>query len=167
MAQKKEVRIIAIFGGSINTLHKTGFNQYVISLIQSWLSVPLFIHCVKGKWMIWMLRLRQWSRYELGRQPANTKLSSNVTVRRVRVRGGNFKFRALRLDSGNFAWGSEVCFQGLLSRPASALWPSASNPVCWAYLSPSGTHIDCSFSVVSCTHVDWNFFVVWDGHIWT
>ena len=47
-------------------------------------------------------------RYELGRQPANTKLSSNVTVRRVRVRGGNFKFRALRLDSGNFAWGSEV-----------------------------------------------------------
>lgn len=47
-------------------------------------------------------------RYELGRQPANTKLSSNVTVRRVRVRGGNYKFRALRLDSGNFAWGSEV-----------------------------------------------------------
>ena len=47
-------------------------------------------------------------RYELGRQPAMTKLSSNVTVRRVRVRGGNFKFRALRLDSGNFSWGSEV-----------------------------------------------------------
>ena len=47
-------------------------------------------------------------RYELGRQPAMTKLSSNVTVRRVRVRGGNFKFRALRLDHGNFAWGSEA-----------------------------------------------------------
>ena len=47
-------------------------------------------------------------RFELGRQPANTKLSSNVTVRRVRVRGGNSKFRALRLDSGNFSWGSEV-----------------------------------------------------------
>ena len=47
-------------------------------------------------------------RFELGRQPANTKLSSNVTVRRVRVRGGNFKFRALRLDVGNFAWGTEV-----------------------------------------------------------
>ena len=47
-------------------------------------------------------------RYELGRQPANTKLSSAVTVRRVRVRGGNFKFRALRLDHGNFAWGSEA-----------------------------------------------------------
>lgn len=26
----------------------------------------------------------------------------------VRVRGGNYKHRALRLDSGNFSWGSEV-----------------------------------------------------------
>lgn len=25
----------------------------------------------------------------------------------VRVRGGNLKYRALRLDAGNFAWGSE------------------------------------------------------------
>lgn len=47
-------------------------------------------------------------RFELGRQPANTKLSGNVTVRRVRCRGGNLKFRALRLDSGNFSWGSEA-----------------------------------------------------------
>ncbi|KAF9621626.1 hypothetical protein IFM89_024950 [Coptis chinensis] len=48
------------------------------------------------------------SRYELGRQPANTKLSSNKTVRRIRVRGGNVKMRALRLDTGNFSWGSEA-----------------------------------------------------------
>lgn len=47
-------------------------------------------------------------RYEMGRQPAMTKLSSNVAVRRVRVRGGNSKFRALRLDTGNFSWGSEA-----------------------------------------------------------
>ncbi|GFP88544.1 40S ribosomal protein s8, partial [Phtheirospermum japonicum] len=47
-------------------------------------------------------------RYELGRQPANTKLSGNKTVRRVRVRGGNVKWRALRLDTGNFSWGSEA-----------------------------------------------------------
>jgi small subunit ribosomal protein S8e len=47
-------------------------------------------------------------RYELGRVAANTKLSSNVCVRTVRVRGGNSKFRALRLDSGNFSWGSEA-----------------------------------------------------------
>ncbi|CAL8462202.1 g1733 [Coccomyxa elongata] len=51
---------------------------------------------------------RKKRKFELGRQPANTKLSSNVTVRRVRVRGGNFKFRALRLDAGNFSWGSEA-----------------------------------------------------------
>ena len=44
----------------------------------------------------------------MGRQSANTKLSSNVAVRKLRVRGGNFKFRALRLDTGNFAWPTEV-----------------------------------------------------------
>ena len=64
------------------------------------------------------------TRYELGRQPANTKLAAShskdtkdkdgklqkVTtgdVRMVRCRGGNMKFRALRLDHGNFSWGSE------------------------------------------------------------
>jgi len=30
-------------------------------------------------------------------------------IHTVRVRGGNLKFRALRLDSGNFSWGSENC----------------------------------------------------------
>jgi len=57
-----------------------------------------------GKKKAW----RKKRKYELGRQPANTKLSSNKTVRRIRVRGGNVKWRALRLDSGNFAWGSEA-----------------------------------------------------------
>merc|ERR1712244_57172 len=28
--------------------------------------------------------------------------------RRLRVRGGNYKFRALRLDSGNFSWPTEA-----------------------------------------------------------
>jgi hypothetical protein len=51
---------------------------------------------------------RKKKKYELGRQPANTKLSSNVAVRTVRTRGGNTKFRALRLDQGNYSWGSEV-----------------------------------------------------------
>ncbi|KAI8471880.1 MAG: 40S ribosomal protein S8 [Monoraphidium minutum] len=51
---------------------------------------------------------RKKKKYELGRQPANTKLSSNVTVRTVRTRGGNTKFRALRLDHGNYSWGSEA-----------------------------------------------------------
>lgn len=30
-------------------------------------------------------------------------------IHEVRVRGGNLKHRAMRLDSGNFAWGSEHC----------------------------------------------------------
>jgi len=48
-------------------------------------------------------------RYDMGRPSANTKLSSaNITIRPVRVRGGNMKYRALRLDSGCFAWPSEV-----------------------------------------------------------
>jgi small subunit ribosomal protein S8e len=51
---------------------------------------------------------RKKKKYEMGRVPANTKLSSNVAVRKVRVRGGNSKFRALRLDTGNFSWGSEA-----------------------------------------------------------
>merc|ERR1712137_1441117 len=29
-------------------------------------------------------------------------------IHTVRVRGGNKKFRALRLDQGNFSWGSEA-----------------------------------------------------------
>ncbi|KAI0674928.1 40S ribosomal protein S8 [Trametes maxima] len=49
---------------------------------------------------------RKKRKFELGRQPANTKLGPK-RVHTVRVRGGNLKFRALRLDTGNFAWGSE------------------------------------------------------------
>ena len=49
-------------------------------------------------------------KYELGRLPANTKLAPNDNrVSTVRVRGGNLKFRAQRLDHGNFSWGSQAC----------------------------------------------------------
>ncbi|KAH8119210.1 40S ribosomal protein S8 [Phellopilus nigrolimitatus] len=49
---------------------------------------------------------RKKRKFELGRQPANTRLGAK-RIHSVRTRGGNTKFRALRLDSGNFAWGSE------------------------------------------------------------
>ncbi|KAF7321636.1 40S ribosomal protein S8 [Mycena kentingensis (nom. inval.)] len=49
---------------------------------------------------------RKKRKFELGRQPANTKLGPK-RVHSVRVRGGNLKYRALRLETGNFAWGSE------------------------------------------------------------
>ncbi|KAI8585377.1 ribosomal protein S8e/ribosomal biogenesis NSA2 [Geranomyces variabilis] len=51
-------------------------------------------------------QIRKKRKFELGRQPANTKIGAK-RVHTVRVRGGNIKFRALRLDTGNFAWGSE------------------------------------------------------------
>ena len=47
-------------------------------------------------------------KFELGRPAADTKMGEK-RVHKVRCRGGNLKFRAMRLDTGNFTWGSEVC----------------------------------------------------------
>ena len=47
-------------------------------------------------------------KYELGRPAANTKTGPR-RIHTVRVWGGNKKYRALRLDVGNFSWGSECC----------------------------------------------------------
>ncbi len=49
---------------------------------------------------------RKKKRYEMGRQASMTKLGAK-RVHLVRTRGGNTKFRALRLDHGNFAWASQ------------------------------------------------------------
>ena len=49
---------------------------------------------------------RKKRKYEMGRQPAMTKMGPKI-VKSVRGRGANYKFRALRLDAGNFTWGSE------------------------------------------------------------
>ena len=45
-------------------------------------------------------------KYEMARQPAMTKMGAK-SIRLVRGRGGNYKYRALRLDHGNFCWASE------------------------------------------------------------
>ncbi len=44
--------------------------------------------------------------YERGRPMAHTKLGAQK-IQKMRVRGGNYKFRALRLNSGNYNWQSE------------------------------------------------------------
>jgi small subunit ribosomal protein S8e len=44
----------------------------------------------------------------MGRPPSMTKIGE-ARIHQVRGRGGNLKLRALRLDSGNFSWGTEVC----------------------------------------------------------
>nr|CAB3265773.1 40S ribosomal protein S8 [Phallusia mammillata] len=51
---------------------------------------------------------RKKRKFELGRPAANTKIGAK-RIHLVRTRGGNLKFRGLRLDSGNFSWGSEAC----------------------------------------------------------
>lgn len=45
-------------------------------------------------------------KFEMGRQPSMTKLGPN-RIRPVRCRGGNLKWRALKVDHGVFAWASE------------------------------------------------------------
>merc|ERR1711976_466276 len=50
--------------------------------------------------------IRQKRKFELGRPAAMTKLAPK-RIHTIRVRGGNKKYRALRLDQGNFSWGSE------------------------------------------------------------
>merc|ERR1712096_35343 len=51
--------------------------------------------------------IRKKRKFELARPAAMTKLAPQ-RIHTLRVRGGNKKYRALRLDHGNFSWGSEA-----------------------------------------------------------
>ncbi len=67
--------------------------------------------------------IRKKRKFELGRPPAGTKVHSckritwylintpsqigSKRIHLVRTRGGNTKHRAMRLDNGNYSWGSE------------------------------------------------------------
>ncbi|GMF56767.1 hypothetical protein BVG19_g1036 [[Candida] boidinii] len=51
-------------------------------------------------------QIRKKRKFELGRQGANTKIGAK-RIHSVRTRGGNQKFRAIRVEAGNFSWGSE------------------------------------------------------------
>merc|ERR1719473_2141692 len=50
---------------------------------------------------------RKSRKHELGRPTSGTKLAHHSCVRPIRVRGGNAKFRALRLNHGDFSWKSQ------------------------------------------------------------
>merc|ERR1719468_969958 len=63
-------------------------------------------------------------KYELGRPASNTKIGTK-RVRVVRGRGGNLKYRALRLETGNFSWGTEVCTRR--SRILDVLYNASNN----------------------------------------
>ena len=51
--------------------------------------------------------IRKKRKFELARPAAMTKLAPQ-RIHTIRCRGGNKKYRALRLDTGNFSWGSEA-----------------------------------------------------------
>jgi small subunit ribosomal protein S8e len=56
-----------------------------------------------GRMKVW----RSKRKFEIARPAAGTKIGHS-RIHEVRARGGNKKFRALRLDTGNFSWGSET-----------------------------------------------------------
>ena len=60
----------------------------------------------------------------MGRQSAMTKLGAKQ-VRPVRGRGGNYKYRALRIDQGNFIWQSEQF--GTKSRVLDVVYNATNN----------------------------------------
>merc|ERR1712057_126707 len=55
-----------------------------------------------GKLTPWRMNRK----FGLGRQSSNSRIG-HKRIRTVRTRGGNTKYRALRLDAGNFSWASE------------------------------------------------------------
>jgi len=54
-----------------------------------------------------MSQVHKKRKFEAGRPAANTKLGAR-RIHTIRTRGGNKKYRALRIDTGNFSWGSEA-----------------------------------------------------------
>jgi small subunit ribosomal protein S8e len=65
---------------------------------------------------------------DLARAPANTKLvgdAKSVAIHLVRCRAGAIKRRGLRLESGNFAWGSEA--MAAKSRILDVVYNSSNN----------------------------------------
>merc|ERR1719319_1855923 len=43
----------------------------------------------------------------MGRPTSATKLAPEKLVKKIRTRGGNYKFRGLKLNQGNFVWKSQ------------------------------------------------------------
>ncbi|KAI7830976.1 ribosomal protein S8e/ribosomal biogenesis NSA2 [Kickxella alabastrina] len=67
---------------------------------------------------------RKKRKFELGRQAANTKLGAK-RIHEVRVRGGNKKFRAMRLEAGTYSWGSESISRS--TRIVSVIYNASNN----------------------------------------
>merc|ERR1739847_78654 len=64
-------------------------------------------------------------KFEMGRQKSNTILATDTRIHMVRTMGGNKKFRALRLQNGNFGWASEGIAK--VSRIVDVVYNATSN----------------------------------------
>lgn len=84
----------------------------------------------------------------MGRQPAMTKLSANKTVRRIRVRGGNYKFRALRLDHGNFSWGTEAVTRK--TRILDVVYNATNNELLRTQTLVKNAIVQVTFQIIPC-----------------
>jgi len=63
-------------------------------------------------------------KFEMGRVPASTKIGEKRIIL-VRGRGKNMKHRALKLDHGNFSWGSES--QAMKTRIIDVVYNATNN----------------------------------------
>ena len=65
------------------------------------------------------VKVHKKRKYDMGRAPANTKLSNEQRTHEVRTRGGHTKYRALHLHTGNFSWPGEGTHQPPCRLPAA------------------------------------------------
>ena len=68
--------------------------------------------------------IRKKRKFEIGRQPAMTRIGKKV-VHLVRCRFGIKKYRALRLESGNFAWPTQA--MAALTRIINVVYNASNN----------------------------------------
>jgi small subunit ribosomal protein S8e len=73
----------------------------------------------------------------MGRPTSATKLAQTKVVKTIRVRGGNKKFRALKLTSGNFVWKTQNMSKKV--RITSVLYNAANNEFVRRNLLSKGT----------------------------
>ena len=90
------------------------------------------------------VKVHKKRKYDMGRAPANTKLSNEQRTHEVRTRGGHTKYRALHLHTGNFSWPGE----GTLPHRLDVMYTCHGGPPL-----PIGIHCSTSSSLVVLFHL--------------
>merc|ERR1712032_645 len=98
-------------------------------------------------------------KFESGRPAANTKLAEK-RIRLVRSRGGNHKLRALRLNMGNFVWGSEQVTKK--SKIVNVVYNPVSNELVRTNTLTKGTIVYVDGTPFS-KYVHGHYFGKWDA----